>query len=71
VKKLIPSRKPRGDTTTTMTMKAHHYINNNQPTMIGCGQVMQVEVKKIAGEGGERNEAEVLLAHCEGCGKRR
>jgi hypothetical protein len=28
MKELIPSRKPRGDTTTTMTKKAHHYKNS-------------------------------------------
>jgi hypothetical protein len=37
-KELIPSRKPRGDTTKTMTMKACHYNKNNQLTMIGVGK---------------------------------
>jgi hypothetical protein len=34
-KEIIPSRKPRGDTTMTMTMKACHNKNSNHLTMIG------------------------------------
>jgi hypothetical protein len=38
VNELIPSRKPRGDTTRTMTSKAHHNKFNNQLTIIGVGE---------------------------------
>jgi hypothetical protein len=33
-----PIKEAEGDATTTMTTKACHYKNNNQPTMIGVGE---------------------------------